>query len=683
MCGVALALRLVLLWQLHAHPLLQPGFGLDTDLYVDLARRVAGGDFLLAPGAYPAAPLYLYFLGGVFSLTGGSLLAARLTQALLGSLAVWFVGDAARRVFGPRAAAPAAALAALCGPFAFNEILILQSSLDPLLTALGLWTLARAVDQERSRPWFVCGLALAALALNRPNALPFLAVVAVGLLASRRRAGLGAVSAYAAGAMLVIAPVTARNLHVTGEFVLVAAHGGFNFYVGNNADADGTYRSVAGVTPSSVRQQADARAVAEKAEGRPLTDGEVSSYFYGKAWEWMRSSPADALALQLRKLRYVFSADEISLNYSYTYYRVDEPTVLALMPVGAWLLVPLGLCGLVACARPREYWLWAAFVPVYAGSVALFFVSERYRLPMLVPLCAASGGLIAWAGACVTSGARRPLVGASLAVGVLTIATWWPTALDNGRSEERTAMAEALIRSGAVARGQSLADRALADHPQPALLSFRVGRALQARGDRTAAIARYQQALEADPVRVEVRYFLGQCLLDERRVAEAIPHLDAAVTAGVRLDTAPFDLARALAAMSEYHAARRALARLQIPAVADTGSFAAAGQLAEALADGALAIRFYAQAAERADAPVALQERLGVLLAMAGRGREAVTVLERAVARQPSSASLHLNLAVAFAQEGRLADARARVAEALRLRPDYPQARALAEKLEP
>jgi tetratricopeptide (TPR) repeat protein len=676
----ALALRAVLLWQLHAHPLLQPGFGLDTDLYVDLARRVAGGDLLLAPGAYPAAPLYIYFLGGVFALTGGSLLAARLVQALLGALAVWLVGDTARRMFGPAAAAPAAALAAFCGPLAFNEILILQSSLDPVLTAVALWALSRAVDQAAWRPWCIAGMAAATLGLNRPNALLFLDVIVIGLVAGRRRAGLGPALAVTLGAALMVAPVTLRNAGATGEFVLVAAHGGFNFFVGNNEDADGTYRSVAGVTPSSVRQQADARAVAEKATGRPLSDGEVSSYFYGRAWEWIRSSPADALRLGLRKIRYVFSADEISLNYSYAYYR-DERTALALMPSGAWLLLPLGLCGLVVCARRGEYWIWASFVPVYALSVALFFVSERYRLPLLVPLCATSGGLVAWVLDAVRRGARRPLIQAGLAVSVLAVATSWPTGLDNGRREEQTAMAEAAIRAGDVARGQALADRALDHHSQPALVLFRVGRALQASGDRAAAMQRYEQALQQDPGRAEVRFFLGQCLLDERRVAEAIPHLDAAVNAGVRPDVAPFDLARALASINEFHAARHALRQLRIPAQADTGSFAAAGEMAEALGDAALAIGFYGEAFERADAPVALIERLGVLLAMSGRAREAITVLERAITRQPSSASLHLNLAVALAQDGRIAEARIRVGEALRLKPDYAPARALADRL--
>ena len=215
----------------------------------------------------------------------------------------------------------------------------------------------------------------------------------------------------------------------------------------------------------------------------------------------------------------------------------------------------------------------------------------------------------------------------------------------------------------------------------PATRLFLEGRDLQARGEKLAAINRYQQALLEEPSRVEVRFFLGQLLLDERRASEAIPHLNAAVEAGVRDDAAPFDLARALASVGDQAAAQRALAQLKVPPQAHTASFAGAGQLAEGLGDAPLAIQFYSQAAERADVPPKVTERLGVLLAGSGRAREAITVLERGLTRAPGEASLHLNLAVALAQEGRIAEARVRVREALRLRPDYPQAKALAERL--
>ena len=56
----------------------------------------------------------------------------------------------------------AAGLAAATGYFAFQETLILQSALDPFLTALGLWTLTRAWTEQRWQrfllAWAVLGL---------------------------------------------------------------------------------------------------------------------------------------------------------------------------------------------------------------------------------------------------------------------------------------------------------------------------------------------------------------------------------------------------------------------------------------------------------------------------------------------------------------------------------------------
>ena len=56
--------------------------------------------------------------------------------------------------------------------------------------------------------------------------------------------------------------------------------------------------------------------------------------------------------------------------------------------------------------------------------------------------------------------------------------------------------------------------------------------------------------------------------------------------------------------------------------------------------------------------------------------------LETAERLAPSSASVHLNLGVAYAQSGRLADARREAQEALRLAPDYEKAHALLAALD-
>ncbi|PYQ17350.1 MAG: hypothetical protein DMF80_01005 [Acidobacteria bacterium] len=148
----ALLAKATVLAQLHAHPLLQPEGGLDSDVYVRLARQAAGGDWLLGHEAYFVSPFYVYFLAAVFVLTGSSLLAAKTVQIVLGTAAVGLVLATTDAWYGRRAAWIAGALAAATGVFTFNEVLLLQSAVDPFLTALALYLLARALGASGHEP---------------------------------------------------------------------------------------------------------------------------------------------------------------------------------------------------------------------------------------------------------------------------------------------------------------------------------------------------------------------------------------------------------------------------------------------------------------------------------------------------------------------------------------------------
>lgn len=152
--AVVFAIKLSVLLTLGHHQLLVPAGELDGAYYYHFAQRVAAGDFWLLDSAsffdrpVPAffiAPLYIYVLAGFLKISGGSLEAARFAQILLGTLGVALLAFTARRWFGDRAAWWTGTMAALCGLFTFYEILILQTAIDPFLTALSLYVLARAV----------------------------------------------------------------------------------------------------------------------------------------------------------------------------------------------------------------------------------------------------------------------------------------------------------------------------------------------------------------------------------------------------------------------------------------------------------------------------------------------------------------------------------------------------------
>jgi tetratricopeptide (TPR) repeat protein len=688
--GAVFALKLAVLLQLHDHPLLRPEAGLDTVAYVELAREVLRGNLALGPALYVVPPLYPYFLALVLWLAG-SLFWVRIAQVALGTAAVALIFRTAEMWFGRRAAWLAGGLAACAGILTFHEVLLLPAALDPFLTALVLYLLAAALREPDNRrvPALRAGVAFGALALNRPNALLAAAALAVLLLIARRaRTAL----LLTAGLLAALAPVIARNYAVAADISPLSSHGGLSFYVGNNPQADGTPRAVDGITPFIVGQREDARRVAEKAIGRALDDSEVSAHFYGLAWKWIREEPGRAARSFVRKLAYVFNAAHPSLNYSYPYYVRDERNLLRFLPVGPWLLVPLGLVGVWLC-RPtdprqrRAFWLWASFLPLYAVSVAAFFVSSRHRLPLLAPLCVTAGAaldaLAFRRGAdreARSSRARWVAIAAVLAA--VAIFANWRFALEEGRTEERTRMALWLIGQERYDEAEARVTAIERDHPQPGALRFRVGRALLARRQADAAVRHLERARAIDPGRPEIDFALGQALLDARRPKDAIPHLRRALEAGVRQDLAGLDLARAHAAAGDRVSALRVLQGIRPARPDDGNSWRALGELALELQAPRLAEPFLRQSVTVAPDSGEAHEQLGLAIALGGRYEEAIGSFREAVRINQRDASAHLNLAVAYAETGRVADARQHAREALRLEPAYERARQLLEALE-
>src|SRR5262245_51200452 len=231
------ALKLVVMLQLKDHVLAQPDAGLDTTAYVALADRVLAGDVGLGPGLYFLSPLYVYFLAAAL-VVGHSFTLVRLSQITLGTAAVALIFITADEWFGRRAAWLAAALAALTGIFTFYESLILQTALDPFLTAASLACLTLGLKRDEPRWYVLAGLAFGIHVCNRPNVALPAAVIALLLAVARRRR---AAAVFSIAFALALVPVTLRNIVSSGVWSpTTASHGGLNFYIGNNPQADGT-----------------------------------------------------------------------------------------------------------------------------------------------------------------------------------------------------------------------------------------------------------------------------------------------------------------------------------------------------------------------------------------------------------------------------------------------------------
>ncbi|MGE3343665.1 MAG: tetratricopeptide repeat protein [Vicinamibacterales bacterium] len=494
MVFAALAVKLIILFQLADHPLLGEQSGLDTTAYAELARRVVAGDLGLGPGVYYLSPLYIYFLATWLAI-GDSLTLARVVQVILGALAVgaiWQITDWWR---GRRAAWIASGVAIATGVVTFYEVVILQAALDTALTAAVLLALAAALRSGQPTLYGLAGCALGLAALNRPNFLLVIAGLTVLLLIVKRARPAVLI---VAGAALACAPVAIRNGVVAGEWLSVSSHGGLNLYIGNSPQATGFYVPVPGVTPSIAGQARDTREVAGRALGREVTDAEASDYFRDQALTWMREHPLDAGALFVKKFLYTFHAKYVALPHSYPFYVHDTDAWLRFLPFGPWIVIPLGLVGLgllVMQQRNTTTALWVSFVPMYAAAVAVFFVADRYRLPLLVPLCVGTGITLDALVIAVREQRWRSAAVPVAAGVVLLVAVNLPSPLNEGRWAEGLKLAQryAILNDDAAAR--AWVDRLAPDATPPGTAHHMVGRQYLADGKPDRAIGYLRDAV--------------------------------------------------------------------------------------------------------------------------------------------------------------------------------------------
>jgi tetratricopeptide (TPR) repeat protein len=678
--GGVFALKLVVLLQLRHHPLTQPDAGLDTTAYVELARRVLAGDLGLGPGLYYVSPLYVYFLAAglvVFD----SFTAVRVLQTLLGTVSVAFIFVTAREWFGGRAAWIAGALAAFTGLLTFYETLILQASIDAFMTSAALLCLTVALKRDSRAALVLAGLLFGIETLNRPNMALAAAAIAAVMLATRR---VRPAALLVAGLLAGMAPAAVRNVVVAGEWSFVSSHGGLNFYIGNREAATGFYQQVPGITPTIAGQQRDARRVAEAAAGRPLTEGETSDYFFGLAWTWIRHHPGDATALFARKLGYVFSAQHIALPHSYPFYAYDAGTALRFYAIGPWLLVPLGLVGLVFAApstRRTDYFVWASFVPGYATAVAVFFVAERYRLPLLVPLCIASGAAIDALVRTVT--ARRI---AALVVPVLIFAPAftlvnWRHGLSDGRWEEGLRTAQRLVILGRYQEAEDWIPRLEPRAPHPGATQYGVGLQLLAADQYDRALAQLSRAQQLDPGKPAVEYALGQALLRAGQAREAVPHLRRGFDAGIEIPLGGYALALALQTTGDAPGAADVVRRIRPGDSDDPEVWLRVGRLAAEVRAPDAAEKFFRKAVEMRPEQASAHQQLGLNLLVLGRHGEAARELAEAVRLDPRDPDSLSHLAYCELRLRRLPDARAHTAAALAINPADTLARQLAAAL--
>lgn len=469
---------------------------LDPRYYHEWALRILDGKSEMP--VFYGLPLYPYFLAACYAVFQQSVLAVKIIQSLLGLVTLVLIYRIGKKLWAPSAGLLGMFLGAIYGPLFFHETLFIPEALGIPLYAAAFYFALVCSDKPSIKcgaaTGFFCGLA----ALTKAGIVPFLFLFTLILFLNKTRKAV--IASCVVTFLLILAPVTVHNIVRGHDFVPLTAHGGYNFYIGNNPDATGVFSSGNGAVGTNIEYQInDSKNVAEAEMGRELRPSEVSKYWSGKAWEFIRQNPGQALSTFFIKIILFFDGQEISDVQDYQ--EAGEYNPFLKFP---WLnfsvLVALFFAGLAGYREQGKYSkILYAFLLSYILSICTFFINARYRLPLLpVFLSVAGFGLLQFRSALQNQKWGRFLfLGIAMAVGAV-LGQFHLVGNDNGAHGYANA-ADGFLEKKEYAQAISYYEKAIKAEPAYAKAYSGMGQALTQMGRWEEAKKYYEKAIEVNP----------------------------------------------------------------------------------------------------------------------------------------------------------------------------------------
>ncbi len=504
-----------------------------------MAERILSG-LGLGSRAYFRSPAYFYLLAALESLGRQSLWAPRIFQAILGSLTAALAGRFAFRLTNKRWVMILAGLIVACfwlSIYFDGELLITSSA--TFLNLLALYLLTFKAGQGRG--WLivsslVCGLAI----VFRPNFLLFSAAVFIWWIARRQYRNALILLVFTA---LPVLPVTARNLLVARDFVLVASQDGINFWIGNSPAADGRTvalplfrRELDGEFLSRMKDDPWFREdvwlvsnyLVEKELGHPVKEGEVSSFWIGQTIRSMLKHPGAACALMLKKCYFLIDKTTVSNDRDEDYHRERIPILRQLGWFHLGLIMPLALLGIMLGLRERRSRYLVIFVFSYGFSIALFFVISRYRMKMFPELAIFAALALSRLSDYARGGKWKLLVAGIIMAGIFG----WLSNAHLGKWNDRPIKSSmrynlglAMLEKGRYAEAVPVLEDTIAIKPNYPEAQLALANAYTLSGKPEESRSYYQRALFYAPDFAEAHYNFGLTLLRLNEPEAAYDHL--------------------------------------------------------------------------------------------------------------------------------------------------------------
>jgi tetratricopeptide (TPR) repeat protein len=269
--------------------------------------------------------------------------------------------------------------------------------------------------------------------------------------------------------LLAILPATLHNAVASRDFVLINYDDGFNLYLGNSPWATGISYSFppfisADTRPEEITETLVAR---QASGGNELSPSAVSAYWRNQALTYIFENPVHIVKMWRTKFLAFWNVEQQFDNYDIPFIQQNFPTVLSLPLVTLRLISPLAFLAAVGLWRTRHEKIvpFVLLGTIYMGSVLLFYVTDRYRLPMLIFLLPLAGAVVPTIVTLAQSKRWRSLGAALVAAIVMTILSLWPQATPNFTAYDWGTLSSLESDSGHYEESISMIDKGLAVSP--------------------------------------------------------------------------------------------------------------------------------------------------------------------------------------------------------------------------
>jgi len=540
--GLALAVRLIYLNQISSTTFFTEPYG-SAKLYLEWARQILSGQWVYSHVPFLSSILYPYWLAGLLKISDNSVAFIRFIQIVVGSFNCLLIFKLTTYL-KPNRISPwiAGIAAALYGFLVFEDTELVMAPLTFTLINGSLILILKAKEVKYKYDLWA-GLCLGLACHDRMNLLLFTPAAAWflgnGMTLVWQTMDKKAVLRFFAGLGLAILPFTAMNYFAGHDTVLLSSSAGVNFFIGNNPQAAGIYY----IPPDSGLDNSDlessASRIASQAAGRELKPSEVSSYWSGKAWNFINQNPGKFIELLGRKFLLFWNRIDIPNNTNFYFVRTEFAPVLRLAFIGFWLVAPLALAFFIMKAgkplrEPDK--LFSSFVLVYMISILPFFIADRYRLPvvsvLIIYFAASVPEIYDWYKKRQTK--QLAVFGTILVFGVLLVnVEWFPRSLNYSLDRQWIAgqyfnrgIVDPQNRSDDLVRGIVEFKQSIETNPFSPEGHFNLGLVFAQIGYYSGAIRKFEMASDLQPGSTKILDALQQARLKFQEIGDTFPGKD-------------------------------------------------------------------------------------------------------------------------------------------------------------